>query len=159
MAVLDSTLNQYEVLSFFNYKNGNLYQRFKETKKLGSVTKDNYIVVGFNNKSYYAHRIIFLMFHGYTPLCIDHINGIKNDNRIENLRPANAKTNGYNQVTRKNTASNIKNVTWQKTAKKWQVNLSINGEKKYFGLYKDIECAKFVAEAMRYKYHGEFAKV
>ena len=35
--------------------------------------------------------------------------------------------------------------------------MTVNGINKYFGAYKDIDYAKFVAEAMRYKYHKEFA--
>jgi hypothetical protein len=158
MAVLDSTLNQYEVLSYFNYKDGNLYKRFKEDKPVGSVSKEGYIVVGFNTKSHFAHRVIFLMFNGYLPNCIDHIDGNRANNKIENLRPANANTNAYNQAPRKNTASNLKNITWHKVSKKWQVKMAVNGNIKYFGLYNDVEYAKFVADAMRYKYHGEFAR-
>ena len=80
------------------------------------------------------------------------------NNKIENLRPANANTNAYNQAPRKNTASNLKNVTWHKVSKKWQVKMAVNGQIKYFGLYNDIDYAKFVADAMRYKYHGKFAR-
>ena len=158
MAVLDSTLNQYEVLNYFNYKDGNLYKRFKEDKPMGSLTDEGYVVVGFNKKSQFAHRVIFLMFNGYLPSCIDHIDGNKSNNRIENLRPATAKTNGYNQFIRQKTSSGIKNVTWHKIAKKWQVKFSADGHVKYFGLYNDIDYAKFVADAMRYKYHGNFAR-
>ena len=158
MAVLDSTLNQYEVLDYFNYKDGNLYKRFKEDKPMGHLTDEGYVVVGFNKKSQFAHRVIFLMFHGYLPPCIDHIDGNKSNNRIENLRPATAKTNGYNQALREKTSSGIKNVTWHKVSKKWQVKFAVNGEIKYFGLYNNIDYAKFVADAMRYKYHGKFAR-
>jgi hypothetical protein len=35
--------------------------------------------------------------------------------------------------------------------------MTVNGKNKYFGAYKNIDYAKFVAEAMRYKYHKEFA--
>lgn len=158
MAVLDFTLNQYEVLNYFNYKDGNLYKRFKEDKPMGSLTDEGYIVVGFNKKSQFAHRVIFLMFNGYLPPCIDHIDGNKSNNRIENLRAATAKTNGYNKALSKKTSSGIKNVTWHKVAKKWQVKFAVNGYIKYFGLYNDIDYAKFVAETMRYKYHGKFAR-
>ena len=86
MAVLDSTLNQYEVLNYFNYKNGNLYKRFKEDKPMGSLTDEGYVVVGFNKKSQFAHRVIFLMFNGYLPQCIDHIDGNIKNNHPDNLR-------------------------------------------------------------------------
>ena len=158
MAVQDFTLNQHEVLNYFNYENGNLYKRFKKDKPMGHLSNEGYVVVGFNKKAQFAHRVIFLMFNGWLPKCIDHIDGDKSNNKIENLRPSNVHTNAYNQSVREKSFSGIKNVTWNKISKKWLVKLSVNKEIKYFGLYNDIDYAKFIAEAMRYKYHGKFAR-
>ena len=39
MAVQDFTLNQHEVLNYFNYENGNLYKRFKKDKPMGHLNR------------------------------------------------------------------------------------------------------------------------
>ena len=79
-----------KVLELFDYKNNELYWkvstgRSKVGKKAGCVDGDGYIAIGFNNRDYKAHQLIFLINKGYIPKEIDHINGIRNDNRIENL--------------------------------------------------------------------------
>jgi hypothetical protein len=97
------------------------------------------------------------MHHGYLPYHVDHINGIKNDNRIENLRPASKAENSYNSKLKKNNTSGIKSVRWNKINKVWMVTLGVNGKAKYFGSFKDIELAELVAIEARNKYHGQFA--
>jgi hypothetical protein len=47
-------------------------------------------------KRYYLHRLIWLMHNGVLPPLLDHINGVKADNRIENLRVSNKKENALN---------------------------------------------------------------
>ena len=155
-------LNQKLLLKTFEYKEGHLYWKFdqgtaRKNKKAGSLRKDGYWRIGFKGKAPTAHRIIFLYHHGYLPKNIDHINGIKTDNRIENLRAATDSQNQYNSKINTKNKSGIKGVSWNKQTKKWVVYLCINGKNKNFGKYFDINVAKFVANTMRYKYHGEFA--
>lgn len=67
--------------------------RQKETKKLmGSKNDMGYITVGFGQiKNLRAHRVVFFSFHpeyleNESQLVIDHINGKRDDNRLDNLR-------------------------------------------------------------------------
>jgi len=156
-------LNQKLLLETFEYKEGHLYWKktmsnfVKAGIKAGSIRKDGYWKVGFKGKAPTAHRIIFLYHHGYLPKNIDHINGIKTDNRIENLRAATDSQNQCNAKINTKNKSGIKGVCWNKNTKKWRVYLYINGKFTEFGHYFDINVAKFVANTMRYKYHGEFA--
>jgi len=149
--------------SLFTYKDGRLYwkntfSRIKAGQLAGSVSTRGYWVVGIKQKRYKLHRLIFLMHHGFVPKYIDHINGNSGDNRIENLRVATAVQNAYNAKKPKNNTSGLKNISWDKDSKKWVVRLKINETLKNFGRYNDIDYAKFVAEAMRYKYHQQFAR-
>ena len=155
-------ITQNYLKQIFEYKDGNLYYKepcgkMKIGKKAGSKRTSGYIAIVINKKPYYSHRLIFAMFHGFFPKFIDHINGNKSDNRIENLREATKAQNQFNIPKLKNNTSGIKCVSWSNKDKKWIVRLSVNKKNKYFGGYFDIQVAKFVAETMRHKYHGQFA--
>jgi hypothetical protein len=60
---------------------------------------------------------------------IDHINGIKNDNRIVNLREATASQNLHNVPKRVNNTSGYKGVNWSKSDKSWRYQISINNNR------------------------------
>ena len=156
-------ITQNLVLELFEIKNGNLIwknhkYKLKNGQVAGTKTANGYIRTEIKGKKYLNHRIIYLMYYGVLPEFIDHINGDKTDNRIENLREANAIQNQQNAKIKLTNKSGIKGVSWHKPLKKWYVQLKINGLVRNFGYYHDLNCAKFVAEAMRYKYHQQFAR-
>jgi hypothetical protein len=148
---------------YFEYKNGELFwkitssNRAIKNKKAGYKRKDNYCFLRFNKKTYGIHQVVFAMHHGYIPKEIDHIDANPSNNFIENLREATRSQNALNQPLTIKNSSGIKGVSWHKSAKKWVVQLTVNGKAKYFGTYFDIEVAKFIAETMRHKYHGNYA--
>lgn len=151
-----------EVKKFFEYREGNLYWKVSKSVRAlagsvaGSLSSHGYIDVGFNGKLLRAHRLIFAMHHGFYPKQIDHINGVRNDNRIENLRAADFQTNAFNSIG-KGAASGIKNVYWRENRKHWFVKLCVLDRQILFGSYRDLELAELVAIEARNKYHGEFA--
>lgn len=119
--------------------------------------RNGYLAVGINYKTYALHRIAWLYEYGYFPKEIDHINGNKSDNRIENLRECTRVQNCQNRVDTKNKSSGIRNVHWHKLAKKWQVRIQYNKKRICIGLFDDVELAELVAIEARNKYHGEYA--
>jgi hypothetical protein len=127
-------------------------------KPVGCLNAKGYLRTKINGEHYRNHRLIFLMHYGYLPAIVDHIDNNPLNNRIENLRPATNAENGYNAKTPKHNTSGLKNIFWSKRDKKWLVQLRIDGGKKSFGSYFDLDYAKFVADAMRYKYHKAFAR-
>ena len=157
------TITQDQVKDLFEYRDGELYWKISLAHKIkindmaGSINNGGYKRVGVNNKDYLNHRLIFLMHYGFLPAEIDHIDGNKVNNNIENLREATRSENNCNVRTRADNTSGVKGVCWHKRDKKWQVRVTVNGKEKHFGIYHDIEVAKFIAETMRYKYHGKFA--
>ena len=167
MATKDSTLTQDFLNNLFEYREGNLYwknklsdrSRFEIGKKAGSVCKNGYSQVFVNGKIYLLHRIIFMMHYGYMPKYIDHIDRNPSNNKIENLREATRGQNKINTALQKNNKSGYKNVCWHKKQKQWIVQVKVDGKNKYFGGYYDVKVAGFVAEIMRHKYYGKFAKV
>lgn len=162
MADQNSTLTQEYLLSIFEYKDGELYWKNPKNKKFvgllaGCIDSKGYRIIRLNGKNLSAHRIIFMMHNGYLPNKLDHKDCNPSNNNIENLRPATNNENGYNTKLNKSNKSGIKGICFDKTSNKWQVGFRINGRYTYFGKYHDIDYAKFVVDAMRYKYHKNFA--
>jgi hypothetical protein len=74
----------------------------------GSLTERGYIKIGIDGKNYSAHRLAWLYVHGKSPdNCIDHINGVRDDNRISNLRDVTSQENSSTVLARKNQADAI----------------------------------------------------
>ncbi len=63
----------------------------------GSVDFYGYIVISINGRVYKAHRLAWLYVHGKWPEEVDHINGIRSDNRLLNLRSGSHSRNMTNQ--------------------------------------------------------------
>jgi hypothetical protein len=146
----------------FAYADGKLIRKVSAgSSKAGSVVNykepNGYLRVRVDNQRYTVHQVIFCMHYGYIPKMIDHINGIKDDNRIENLRVANPSQNGYNKPLGKMCKSGVKNVKWEPNMKKWQVRLRVNKTPKIVGYYDDLELAELVAIEARNKFHGAYA--
>jgi len=149
----------------FRYEDGVLYWRNPSNPAktpcgaiAGYVSKRGYIHIQYERKIHKAHRLIFLMFNGYMPDIIDHIDGNINNNRPENLRAATHLENAQNAKKRKDNSSGVKNVCWHKRLSKWGVSLSVSGKIRHFGYFNDLELAALVASEARDKYHGEFAR-
>jgi hypothetical protein len=152
-----------EVESFFEYKDGVLYWKKNQSNiKSGAIAgyqrPDGYIVIGFKNKSIRAHRLIWLFHYGYMPEFLDHINGIRNDNRIENLRVATRTQNQMNLKKRIDNSSGCSGVFWNKQRNKWAVRIQIYKKTKHLGLFSSIEDAIIARKIAEQKLFGEFAR-
>jgi hypothetical protein len=149
----------------FTYVDGVLYWKNPLNPRItpagtvaGTLGKLGYVHIQYNYKIYKAHRVIFAMFHGYTPDYVDHIDGNKANNAIGNLREATLAGNARNAKRRKDNASGVKNVCWHKRIHKWGVSLCVDRKLKHFGYFDDLELAGLVALEAREKYHGAFAR-
>ena len=107
--------------------------------KLGS----GYATCRYKTEMKSLHRIILNAKPGQL---VDHINGNKLDNRKSNLRFLNKAGNGLNAKIRTNNTSGIKGVAWNKSAKKWivQIGNTKNGSYKYLGCFDDKTKAALV---------------
>jgi uncharacterized C2H2 Zn-finger protein len=86
------------------YENGNierLHKRYNYWREVKGSNMSGYLMLGIECKGYYCHRIIYKAFNPewdlHSPLEIDHINRIKTDNRIENLRLVTPQQNQFNK--------------------------------------------------------------
>jgi hypothetical protein len=93
--------------------------------------------------------------HGEWPNKIDHIDGVKINNRIANLRPASDSENSFNSAMRRK-RKGVRGVTWDSSRSKWAVQCKAGGKvwRKRFDDYDDaVEARRLKAIEM----HGEFA--
>ena len=91
---------EWKTLFFDNgYEVSNLGRlRNKKTKVIakGTIQKNGYVVVSVNNQNYRLHRLVLQTWcpnEDYEELTVDHINGNRSDNRLENLRWATREEN------------------------------------------------------------------
>ena len=130
----------------FDFQQGKIYRRLPNglIKLVDTDNGHGYKRITINGKCYKQHRLLFEAYYN-TPIpsdrVIDHINQNKSDNRIENLRIVDRKENGQNRGKNVNNKSGHKNVSWYKNAEKWQVLIQIDGVKKHFGLFDNVEDA------------------
>ena len=122
----------------------------------GSLHKNGYRYVVISGYSYLEHRIADAMYSGYwSTTDIDHINGVRNDNRIENLRRCGRKENSKNRKMPKNNTKGIVGVYWHKDEQKWNPQIRVDWKLKNLGYFDDFFeacCARKSAER-KYNFH------
>ena len=102
----------------------------------GHLNKRGYRGVKVDTKLYNAHRVIYKWYYGEEPEQIDHINHIKDDNRICNLRNVTNRVNCCNKVKPyKNNNIKIFGVSYNKKDNKYRARIVINGKSKYLGYF------------------------
>lgn len=126
--------------------------------KTGSPHNKGYLVIGMNEKIYLAHRLAWYMHFNVWPLGqIDHKNGDKTDNRIENLRIATDQQNRFNTGLRVDNRSGVTGVCWIKTMKCWRAGIHSNRKFVHLGYFASKDDAISTRKAAEEKYAGEFA--
>ena len=125
--------------------------------KLWSLDSKGYRVGRMGDKIVKQHRYIWEKANGPIPagMQIDHINGKRDDNRLENLRLATNQENAQNAKRRKDNASGVTGVCWYERYGKWHSRIQVDGEKIHLGYFDDwwdAVCAKLSAHN-RYGFH------
>lgn len=126
--------------------------------KPGTVDNGGYLKIVINGQAFMAHRLAWIYVYGgdISSSEVDHINGDRLDNRIENLRLANRNENSWNQKIKASNTSGVKGVSWDKTAKKWRAQCMVNGVKCFIGRFNSISDAERAVVSFREKFHGKF---
>ncbi len=104
-----------------------------------------------------AHRLAFLYMTGKIPKEVDHVNGVRTDNRWENLREVTRRDNTRNAHMLKTNTSGACGVSWSTDKNKWRAQIAINHKNIHLGYFDNIQeavCARKEAE----KKYGGFSK-
>ena len=133
-------------------------KKVKVGQVAGSKNCGGYIRIGIDGRRLLAHRIIFLLTHGFEPPEVDHINGHRADNRPSNLRAATSSENNRNACIRSDNNSGIKGVSWGAQWGKWRARVRANGKQHHLGLFADLNAAAAAVHAFRAEHHGQFAR-
>lgn len=156
-------ITQEYLKQLFDYQDGQLICKNGKSAVI-KVGKKRYERITVDGKAYALHRMVYLWNHGYLPKIIDHIDGNRENNNIDNLREATQQENCLNSKHRTTSKSPCKNVYLQAPTKNaewkrnWVVSLMVNKKRKYVGSFENLELADLVAHEARNLYHGQFAR-
>lgn len=125
----------------------------------GCLRRNGYIEIVIHHRLYKAHRLAWLYIHGQMPpVYIDHINGVRSDNRIANLRLASFCENQRNCKRKSTNSSGIKGVSWHARLKKWRARIYANGTRLHLGVFASLKDAERAMHSARTHFHGQFAR-
>lgn len=121
---------------------------------------DGYRRVRVGSSALMIHAIVYFFENGTWSEEIDHVNGVKDDNKIENLRSVSHAENMKNRRLNKNNKSGYPGVVWEKSKGLWAVRMPVNGKLKTLGRSKSLDRAieiKKAGEAL-HGYHENHGK-
>jgi hypothetical protein len=124
----------------------------------GTPRKNGYIGICIHGRHRFAHRLAWLyVYRCWPPDEIDHINEIKNDNRIANLRLS---THGPNNIRSKARATSgaVGVYPAGTSGSRWQAQVQWGGKVHYLGCFATIDEAKAARDAAARRLHGKFAR-
>jgi len=144
-----------EIVGYSNYliyPDGKVYSKKRKIYLKPGTDQGGYKQVALckdgQSRSHTVHRLVALH---YIPNPdnlpqVDHWNGKRNDNRVENLRWVTISENQQNTGIRKNNKSGHKNINYDKKNKKWRYYKRYNKERheKHFNTKTEALCFKFV---------------
>jgi hypothetical protein len=114
----------------------------KAGNRAGSSHSRGYRVIRINGKNYKEHRLAWLYYYGYMPTKqLDHRSGVKDDNRIDNLREASNAENQQNLGKNINNTSGFTGVTYDKRSGKWMARIKKDGKRIFLGSFNTPELA------------------
>lgn len=120
--------------------------------EVGSCDGDGYLQLKVRGCRFRVHQIVWLIHFGVIPEMLDHKDGNRSNNRIENLRVVDALQNAQNKrKSHKNSKSGVLGV--HKCGRKWKAEIHVNGVRNILGYFEDIEVARTAYLDAKRKYH------
>jgi len=113
--------------------------RYAGRPALNQIDQGGYRHGTIFGRKVYAHRAALALVNGYWPNKVDHINGDRADNRIENLRDVDHTTNLRNAKLRRDNSSGVCGVFWNTRDGRWEAKIKVNQRDVPLGQFDDIE--------------------
>lgn len=113
--------------------------RVKRGDVAGRIGNKGYVIVQVDGRGYHAHRVVWMLKNGEFPtIHLDHIDGDRANNRIENLRKV---TNAQNQQNLKKARSHSRSGILGVSAhrEKWRAQIVVDGKAKHLGRFSTKE--------------------
>ena len=127
----------------YNSNTGELIRTSRKTSN-GCLDSKGYLIIKFNGKPYKAHRLVWLYCNKEMPKnIIDHINGNKNDNRIENLRDVDFLVNAQNHSKKPNQTTGYVGIYKDETTKRLKSKFTTQFNNKTFRFATLEDCVEF----------------
>lgn len=132
-----------------------LSNRKKAQSIAGSLAQSGYYEICYNNQRVLSHRLAWFFVYGEMPNgVVDHINGIRTDNRIDNLRCVSQMENAQNTLTAlKSSKSGVRGV-YKNRVGSWIAQIRVNGVCKHLGSFKTLEEAKEAYMKAKKQFHS-----
>ena len=146
------------------------WKKVRKRKLMGSeagfMMNSGYMALKIGTRRIQCHRVAYAIVNGAIGdgVEIDHINGVKHDNRISNLRACSASQNRMNVALMKNNTSGVKGVSFCRSSGKYRAEIMVNYKSYYLGEFSSIDEASKAVSSVRanihkeYSNHGEFKK-
>lgn len=120
----------------------------------GCINKDGYVIVRIDGRGYAAHRLAWLYTYSTWPTCeIDHRNGVRSCNRLENLRECSKPQNHQNRGLSAANTSGYTGVFFNKAEKRWAAKITKDGRKFSLGTYATAEQASVAYQTAKAHLH------
>jgi hypothetical protein len=148
MAVLASLVSYDPLTGLFANKDGG---------SLGTRHPKGYVSIQIGGYRALAHRLAWFMVTGEAPDSLDHINRIKADNRIANLRVATGSENQCNRGRQSNNTSGVPGVALNRQKTGWQAYIKLNNKRRHLGTFKDFDEAVAARKSAEAAVFGRFA--
>lgn len=132
------------------------YGKAKPGEIAGVLNKQGYFRIGYKQKTYLSHRVVWLLTYGKWPEGrLDHKDGNPKNNAIANLRVATPSQNRANTRKNPNTSSPYVGVVLHKKSGRFQAQC----RRRYLGIFSSPEEAARAYDAYAKQQFGEFAKL
>ena len=131
----------------------------RKTNKIEGTDSSGYIRLTYEGNTYQAHRVAWFIHYGTQPKTLDHVDNVRTNNALHNIRECTVQQNAWNRKTPCTNTSGCSGVSWHKSKSRWYAFINVNKKRKSLGYHTDIDDAITARRDAEQKYYKEFAPI